>query len=168
VSGIVQTPFGYHLIKVEEVDKVKGEIHARHILFRLTPTEADAARARKKIEDIRLQAVKGMDFGTLARRYSKYQGPAGPDGDLGELPMTVFSDDFRSALDTLEVGEISVPLANNQGYHLFKVADRSPERAYQLAEIKDHLQEMVQQAKLKNQYDSYVADLRKKAHIEYR
>jgi peptidyl-prolyl cis-trans isomerase SurA len=168
VSGIVQTPFGYHLIKVEEADKVKGEIHARHILFRLTPTEADAARAKKRVEDIRAQAVKGMDFGTLARRYSKYQGPAGPDGDLGELPMDVFSADFRAALDTLEIGEVSVPLANNQGYHLFKVLDRAAERPYQLAEVKDHLQDMVQQAKLKDQYDTYVADLRKKAHIEYR
>jgi len=168
VSGIVQTPFGYHLIKVEEADKVKGEIHARHILFRLAPTEADAERAKKKIDDIHAQAVKGVDFGTLAHRYSKYQGPASPEGDLGELPMTVFSNDFRAALDTLEIGEISVPLANAQGYHLFKVIDRSAERAYQLPEIKDDLPDMVRQAKLKEQYDSYVADLRKKAHIEYR
>ncbi len=168
VSGIVQTPFGYHLIKVEEADKVKGEIHARHILFRLAPSEADAARAHKKIVDIRAQAMKGVDFGTLARRYSRYAGPASPDGDLGELPMTVFSNDFRAALDTLETGQISDPLSNAQGYHLFKVVDRSAERPYQLAEIKDDLPEMVKQAKLKTQYDSYVADLRKKAHIEYR
>ena len=38
----------------------------------------------------------------------------------------------------------------------------------QLAEVKDDLPEMVRQAKLKEQYDAYVADLRKKAHIEYR
>jgi peptidyl-prolyl cis-trans isomerase SurA len=168
VSGIVQTPFGYHLIKVEEADKVKGEIHARHILFRVTPTEADATRAQKRILDIRTQAAKGVDFGTLARRYSKYTGPATPEGDLGELPLNVFSPDFKAALDTLEIGELSPPLLNAQGYNLFKVVDRSPERAYQLAEVKDDLPEMVRQAKLKEQYDAYVADLRKKAHIEYR
>jgi peptidyl-prolyl cis-trans isomerase SurA len=168
VSGIVQTPFGFHLIKVEEVDKVKGEIHARHILFRITPTEADAERTKKRMLDIRTQAVKGVDFGTLARRYSKYQGPAGPDGDLGELPMNVFTPDFKAALDTLELGEVSEPLLNAQGYNLFKVLDRSPERAYQLSEVKDDLPDMVRQAKLKEQYDLYVADLRKKAHIEYR
>ena len=38
---------------------------------------------REKIEDVRTQAVKGVDFGTLARRYSGYKGPAGPEGDLG-------------------------------------------------------------------------------------
>ena len=168
ISGIVTTPFGYHLIKVEETDPAKGEIHARHILFRVSPSEADAERAKKKIEDIRTQAVKGVDFGTLARRYSKYKGPAGSDGDLGFLPLNVFSNDFRAALDTLELGEITQPLLNPQGYHLFKVNDRQPERAYQVAEIKDDLPELVRQQKLKEQYDTFIADLRKKAHVEYR
>jgi peptidyl-prolyl cis-trans isomerase SurA len=168
VSGIVQTPFGYHLIKVEESDKAKGEIHARHILFRVTPTQADADRVHKRILDIRTQAAKGVDFGTLAHRYSKYQGPATAEGDLGELPLNVFSPDFKAALDTLEIGELSAPLLNAQGYNLFKVVDRSAERPYQLAEVKDDLPDMVRQAKLKEQYDAYVADLRKKAHIEYR
>jgi peptidyl-prolyl cis-trans isomerase SurA len=168
VSGIVQTSFGYHLIKVEEADPAKGEIHARHILFRIAPSAADADRSRKQIEAVRAQAVKGVDFGTLARRYSKYKGPAGPDGDLGFLPMNVFSADFKTALDTLEIGQVTPPLLNPQGYHLFKVNDRQAERAYQVAEIKDDLPELVRQAKLKDQYDIYVADLRKKAHIEYR
>ncbi|MEP7028902.1 MAG: peptidylprolyl isomerase, partial [Candidatus Eisenbacteria bacterium] len=168
VSGLVQTPFGYHLIKVEEADPAKGEIHARHILFRITPSAADAERSRKQIEAVRAQAVKGVDFGTLARRYSRYKGPVGSDGDLGFLPMSVFSNDFRAALDTLELGEVTPPLLNPQGYHLFKVNDRQAERAYQVAEIKDDLPELVRQAKLKDQYDTYVAELRKKAHIEYR
>ena len=168
VSNVVTTPFGYHLIKVEEADAAKGEIHARHILFRVQPSEADANRAKAQIEQVRAQAVKGVDFGTLARRYSKYRGPAASDGDLGFLPLSVFSADFRAALDTLELGEISAPLLNPQGFHLFKVNDRQAERPYEVAEIQNDLPELVRQQKLKEQYDSFVADLRKKAHIEYR
>ena len=168
VSGVITTPFGFHLVKVEEADATKGEIHARHILFRLAPTQADAERVKKRIEEVRTQATKGVDFGTLARRYSRFQGPSGADGDLGFLPMNAFSPDFRAALDTLETGQVSPPLLNAQGWHLFKVLDREGERAYRLEEIKAELPELVRQAKLKTQYESFVADLRKKAQIEYR
>jgi peptidyl-prolyl cis-trans isomerase SurA len=168
VSGVVESPYGYHLIKVEEADAAKGEIRARHILFRLAPTEADAQRIRQRVEEVRAQAAKGVDFGTLVRRYSKFKGPSTPDGDLGFLPMTAFSPDFRAALDTLETGQVSAPLLNAQGWHLFKVLDRESERAYRLDEIKEELPELVRQAKLKSQYESFVADLRKKATIEYR
>lgn len=168
VSGVIETPYGYHLVKVEEADAAKGEIRARHILFRLAPTDDDARRVRQRIDDVRSQAVKGVDFGTLARRYSRFRGPSGPDGDLGFLPMTAFSPEFRAALDTLETGQVSPPLLNAQGWHLFKVLDREGERAYRLDEIRNELPEMVRQAKLKNQYETFVADLRKKATIEYR
>ena len=168
VSGVIQTPYGFHLVKVEEADATKGEIHARHILFRLAPTEKDALRVRQRIDEVRTQALKGVDFGTLARRYSKFAGQSGPDGDLGFLPMTAFSPEFRAALDTLETGQVSPPLLNAQGWHLFKVLDREGERAYRLEEIRNELPELVRQAKLKTQYESFVADLRKKAQIEYR
>jgi hypothetical protein len=56
------------------------------------------------------------------------------------------------------------------------VLDRESERAYRLDELakevgpdgKPVLPELVRQAKLKNEYETYVADLRKKATIEYR
>jgi len=168
VSGVITTPFGDHLIKVEEADPAKGEIHARHILFRLQPTEKDAARVLQRIEEVRAQAEKGVDFGTLVRRYSKYRGPVGADGDLGLLPMTAFTPEFRAALDTLETGQVSPPLRNPQGWSLFKVVDREGERAYRPDEIKEDLPELVRQAKMKTQYQTFVAELRKKATIEYR
>lgn len=167
-SQPIRTPFGYHLIKVEEADAKKGEIHARHILFSVQPSRVDEERALKQMEDIESQAAKGVHFGTLARRYSKYRGPAGPDGDLGVLPMTAFSTDFRAALDTTEVGGLSPILLNPQGFHLFKVLDREPERAYTADEIKENLPELVRRSRMQTQYQAFVTDLRKKAHIEYR
>ncbi len=168
VSGVVRTGYGMHLIKVEEADEAKGEIHARHMLFAVRPTQADADRIQKKIEGIRAQAEKGADFGTLARQYSKFNGPGTPEGDLGLVPMTAFSPDLKNAIDSLKVGEISKPLLNPQGYPLFNINDREPERAYTIAEVRDQLPELVRQAQMRTSYDTFVADLRKKASIQYR
>jgi parvulin-like peptidyl-prolyl isomerase len=50
------------------------------------PSEADANRSKAQIEQIRAQAVKGVDFGTLARRYSKYKGPQPRTATSGSCP----------------------------------------------------------------------------------
>jgi parvulin-like peptidyl-prolyl isomerase len=63
---------------------------------------------------------------------------------------------------------VTRPLRNPQGFHVFKLLDRRPERAYELEEIRPQLPELVRQMKLKQQYDTWVAGLRAKARIEYR
>ena len=48
VSDIVQTQFGFHIIKL--IDKSGTKIHARHILIRLQPTEDDKKPCYQTIE----------------------------------------------------------------------------------------------------------------------
>jgi peptidyl-prolyl cis-trans isomerase SurA len=179
----VLTPFGWHILEVIERDTLKTgagrdslgrdgkpllEAHARHILVRVPLTDDDAERAKKLAERVRAQAVKGANFGTLVRRYSKYQGPQSEDGDLGFLSMASLSPPIRAGLDTLEVGEVSEVLTNQAGYNIFKLVDRKPEHAYALEEIKDELPEAVEQLRFKDKYEEWVKGLRAKAHIEYR
>ncbi|HEY2954994.1 MAG TPA: peptidylprolyl isomerase [Candidatus Eisenbacteria bacterium] len=183
MSDPVLTPFGWHILEVMERDTLKTgagrdslgrdgkpllEAHARHILVRVALTDDDAERAKKLAERVRAQAVKGANFGTLVRRYSKYQGPQSEDGDLGFLSMASLSPPIRAGLDTLEVGEVSEVLSNQAGYNVFKLVDRKPEHAYALEEIKDELPDAVEQLRFKDKYEEWVKGLRAKAHIEYR
>jgi peptidyl-prolyl cis-trans isomerase SurA len=168
ISDLVRTPFGYHIIKVEEVDAAKQQIHARHILIRVAPQEADQKRAETLANSVYDQAKKGADFGDLVRRYSQYKGPSGPGGNLGFLPLTAFPADFRQTLTQLPIGGVSPPLSGPQGYNIFKMLDRHPERTYTYDEVKDQLPDLVRQVKLKKQYDSWVAGLRTRTQIEYK
>ena len=144
------------------------EVHARHILIRVPVSDADAERAKKLAERVRGEAVKGTDFGTLVRRYSKYEGQQGEGGDLGFVSMGSLQPSIRAGLDTLEAGEISEVLVNQVGFNIFKVNDRKPEREYQLDEIKNDLPELVAQMKQRERYEAWVKTLRAKAHIEIR
>lgn len=166
ISEIILTPFGFHIIRVEEVDSTKDEVHARHMLFRVPITAADQQRAEQRADSVYRKAIGGEDFASLITQYSSYGGPQGGGGDLGFLPASDFSPDIKVVLDTLQIGNISPPMVSPQGYVIFRMLDKRPEREYELAEIKDDLPEFVRRLKLQNQYEDWVASLRKKAHIE--
>jgi peptidyl-prolyl cis-trans isomerase SurA len=183
VSEPVHSPFGWHLMQVLERDtlktaagkdsldaegKVIPEAHARHILIRVETTDADRTRAKTLADRVRGEAAKGTDFGTLVRRYSRYQGPATPDGDIGFVSMGSLMPQIRAGLDTLEVGQVSETLENPAGFNIFKLTDRKPERPYQLEEIRQQLPDVVAQMKYKERYDEWIKGLRAKAVIEIR
>jgi len=181
VSEPIRSPFGWHIIEVLERDSVKTtagtdsldakgqpvpEAHVRNILVRAQPTQADADRAEALARRVQAEAAKGGDFSALVHRYSKYQGPASPDGDLGFVSLGTLQPNIRAGLDSLGVGQVSPVLANQVGYNIFKVADRHPERPYTMDEIKDELPDAVQQIQFKERYDEWVKGLRAKAHIK--
>jgi parvulin-like peptidyl-prolyl isomerase len=183
LSDPLQTPYGWHILEVLERDTLKThagrdslgqngkpllEAHARHILIRVPITDDDAKRAKKAADHVRAEGVKGTDFATLVRRYSKYQGTQTPDGDVGFVSMASLQPAIRAGIDTLEVGQISDVLPNQAGYNIFKVTDRKPEHAYTLEEIKDELPDAVAQMQFKEKYDAWIKGLRSKASIEYR
>jgi peptidyl-prolyl cis-trans isomerase SurA len=183
VSEPVHSPFGWHLIEVLDRDTLKTtagkdsldaqgqpvpEAHARHILIRVQATDADRERASALAGRVRAEAAKGMDFSTLVRRYSKYQGPQSPDGDIGFVSLGTLLPSIRAGLDTLEVGQISDVLENQAGFNVFKLTDRKPERPYTLDEIRDQLPEAVGQIKERERYDEWIKGLRAKAQVEIR
>ena len=187
-AGVLGPPLrsaaGWHVIEVIERDTVKTragrdsldrhgkpliEVHARHILSRVELTEADVEKAKTLAERVHAEAVKpGADFGALARKYSKFEGPQGEGGDLGFIPVNTLQPGIRAGLDSLKNGEVSEVLVNRAGFNIFKLFDRKPEREYSLEEIREDLPEVVAQMQFREQYDKWVKGLRSKAHIEIR
>ena len=183
LSAAVRTPFGWHLVETIERDTVRSpagkdsldadgkpivEVHARHILVKVTPTEADVERAFETAKKVREQAAKGGDYAALVKRYSTYQGNAGPDGDVGFLSVALLQPNIRAGLEPLKPGEVSEVLPNPQGFNIFKLTDRKPERSYEVAEIKEELPQAVAEAQFRVKYGAWLKTLRSKAQIEYR
>lgn len=183
ISEPVRSPYGWHLIEVLERDTLKAangrdsvmadgrpevEVHARHIVVRVTPTEADVERAKALAERVRDEARKGTNYGTLVRRYSHYDGPVSEDGDVGFVSVATLQPQIREGLDTLEVGQVSDVLPNQAGFNIFKVTDRHPEREYTLEEVKNDLPDAVAQVQFREKYEAWLKQLRTKAQIEYR
>lgn len=121
---------------VEEAYQRKlKDIRASHILINCDKSAApeDTLKAYRKIMDIRKKAVKGADFSELAVSYSQDPSargqkatettPARPGnkGDLGYFTVFDMVYPFETGAYNTPVGEISMPIRTDYGYHLIKV-----------------------------------------------
>jgi peptidyl-prolyl cis-trans isomerase SurA len=131
LSPVVETPFGYHIIKLIER---KGEsVRARHILIRVQKTgESDSASIRT-LADIKKRILAGEDFDAVARQYSQDESTRNLGGDLGTVEVAQLSDDLHQVEQNLSEGGISEPsrlvFDKDYGFSLVQLVKRIPPHA---------------------------------------
>lgn len=121
----------------EAYDRLLEEVEASHILFRVDPsaTLEEKKSVYKKALKVREEGVKGADFAELARRYSEDPSVQNNNGYLGYFGAFYMVYPFEKAAYETVVGEISMPVETQFGYHLIKVTGRRRTRALELSHI---------------------------------
>jgi parvulin-like peptidyl-prolyl isomerase len=105
LSPVVETPFGYHIIRVDRVQP--GEVKAHQILIAPTVDSADVART-KILADSVAQALKtGTPFDTLAKKYNDYADKE-ETGILSPYPRDSLPVPYQTALREKKAGDITV------------------------------------------------------------
>ncbi|KAF5062527.1 Chaperone SurA [anaerobic digester metagenome] len=122
----------------EAYDRKKTDIRASHILIRVdrNAAPADTLIAYKKVMNLRKRILKGEDFGKVAMEESddlsardrQMEGRTikGNLGDLGYFTVFDMVYPFETGAYNTPVGEVSMPVRSDFGYHLIKVTDRKP------------------------------------------
>jgi len=140
-----------------EYDKYKAtvgdkEYHARHILV---PTEEEAKAIIAKLKG-------GAKFEDLAKASSK-DGSAANGGDLDWASPASYVPEFSKAMVALNKGAITeTPVKSQFGYHIIKLEDTRAAKIPPLEEVKQQVQESLQQRKLQ----AFREELLKKAVIK--
>lgn len=70
LSPVVESPFGYHIIRVDRVRP--AEVKARHILIRPVVDSIQINRARLEADSVAAQWRAGVPFDTLAKKHHDY------------------------------------------------------------------------------------------------
>ena len=102
-SGIVESDFGFHIIRLE---RARGaERHARHILITPEITEADVALAEQRADSVATALGEGAALRTLADRYNSDEFPA----TLNRIPVDRLPPGYTEVLREAENGSLVGP-----------------------------------------------------------
>ena len=130
---------------------VESEFNASHILVE---TEDEAKALVTALND-------GAVFAELAKE--KSTGPSGPNGgELGWFGLGMMVAPFETAVLGLEVGQISVPVQTQFGWHVLILNDQRDAAAPELETVIGEITQSLQQTAL----DAKVNELREGASVE--
>lgn len=119
----------------EAYDRTANEVRASHIMIRLKPDASpkDTLAAYEKAMAIRKRLLAGENFADLARSASEDPSAAQNAGDLGYFHALIMVYPFEDAAYKMNVGDFSMPVRTNFGYHIIKLTDKRPAKGKMVA-----------------------------------
>lgn len=104
VSPVVQTAYGFHIIRVDRVQP--AEVKVRHILIRPASDSADVIAARAEADTVAEGLRRGMPYDTLAK---KHHDPFEERGALDPFDRSQLPVEYAAALEGKKGGDIVGP-----------------------------------------------------------
>jgi len=166
VSQVVETEFGYHIIKVEE--RKDDRVHARHILILVRPSPEDTLKVLDLADSLYQKLLGGADFGEMAKQFSSDEESKKLGGELGWYPVASMTPEFKEGVKNLKTGEISPPIKSQFGIHILKVLDRREQRKITLKDDWDTIKDMVRRKKTNELVDKWGEKLRQETYVDIR
>jgi len=145
---VVETPFGFHIIKVDRVNA--AEVKARHILIVPHLDSSDVARAHLVADTVLRLWKSGTPFDTLIARYHDSSELKGfPDGYVVDsLP-----EEYKKSVQGVKTGEFTEPFEipnPRTGFAkvgILLLTDRVEGGEYTMADLRDRIRQQLQQEK---------------------
>lgn len=171
ITDPVRTPEGYSIVKMFDIRRSHVaaeqpvELRIKNILFKLKPnsTEKDADLMLKIGEQVSahpgLCTEKGA--GGVANPGDYDMEVTFDDTSLAELP-----DGVRTLVEPLKVGEVSQPVATDDGIRLFMLCARN-RLPLEVAE-REKVYNLLMQQKLQLEAQKYLRNLRRDAFVDIR
>ncbi len=164
ISEVVETSFGFHIIKMEE--KEGDEIRVRHILKKIEITENDINSAENLMNNILEKLNKKEDFASLAKEYSEDDSSAANGGIIGEFTEEEYPEMFKEYLKNLDYEEYTSVIREGDVLYIFAKIEKVEERPYYFDEIYENLKEFVTSQKETELYENWMRELMKETYVE--
>lgn len=165
VSPVVETAFGYHIIRVDRVQS--AEVKARHILIAPAIDSADIAAARVEADSVAAQWRRSVSYDSLV---AKHHDATEEKGVLQPFPRDSLPASYQAALTGAKAQDITNPfqLANPRGapkFAVIQVVTATEAGEYNQAEIRDQIRAQLSDERSIRQL---LDDLRKQTYVSIR
>ncbi|MBV8773495.1 MAG: peptidylprolyl isomerase [Deltaproteobacteria bacterium] len=124
------------------------------------------AAAQKKAAEVRALALKGTDFGELARQYSE-DDSKNKGGELGEFNPADLNDQIAAAVKQTKAGDVAPLVHTRYGFHIIKVEEHQQAGVQPLTAVRDQIHDKLVTEQAKDKFEQWVdQDLAKRHDIE--
>ncbi len=150
VSPIVETPFGFHIIRVDRVQP--SERKARHILIKPTYDSLDIERTRTLADSALAQWKRGTSFDTLVARYHDTVSDEAR-GVLEPFERSKLPESYQEAFDGKSNGDFIGPFViedRSRGVPKFVVAqliEAADEGEYTVQDLRNQIRDQLAEEK---------------------
>ena len=124
VSMPVRTPFGYHLVYLQDKIPAVAKMYVSQIFIKDTAAlskTADHSAAMAKCARIKQEFQQGVSFDTLAARYSDDQVTKNAGGRMEPFTPNRRPGNYTAAALALKDGQISDPVPSVIGWHILRL-----------------------------------------------
>lgn len=146
-SGVVETQFGAHIIRVERI--ASGERFVRHILIAAPPVDADIGRARARAQAIRDSIASGAPIDQFMTNNAQVGLPEELSLQIDSLGVQL-PGAYAQALRGAEVGDVIGPVAflagaNQTVIAVALVSEIRQEGEFTYEDVREQIRERLQQ-----------------------
>ena len=152
VSGVLESPLGYHVFKVDDVKPEKNTSlkEATPEIVRAVKAERGKIEAGRAADADREKAASGAELAALARQQglsAKMTPLFGPSDVFPEIaPM----EEFRRAAFSLAVKEVGPAIEGSNGYYLLRPSQRKEPAVPPLENLRAEIERRIKDAKALN------------------
>ena len=142
VSQPFRTRFGFHVVKVLDKRKSKGQVSVAHIMIANTQKDTTLV-AKDRIQELHRLLLQGEDFGELAKQFSDDKSSSIRGGELkpfksGQINSEIFE---TTAFELSPSNPISIPIQTQFGWHILKYINRKQVQSFE--ELQSELESRV-------------------------
>lgn len=172
LSGIVESPVGYHIIQM--IERRGESINTRHILIKIKADENADLQTIDFLSAVRDSIQRGLgSFQDFAKKYSEDKESAPFGGELGTFYINQLDKALLDAVGKLKQGEIGYPRRldygqGTYGYHIVWLKSKVPQHKATMEDDYTEIKKLADEYKKQKEYQKWIDEVKTKIFWEVR